>query len=281
MGRRRFDALVVLACRACALVGLGGVVWLLADVVRHGASRLSWSFLLEAPLDFGRAGGIGPILVSTAWILGVCLGCAVPLGLGAGLYLAEFASRAGWGPQLARRSLDVLAAVPSVVFGLFGAAFFCDLCGMGYSILAGGLTLACMVLPLAVRTTEEGLRGVGSELRLGGAALGLSRAAVLRRLLLPAALPALAVGLVLSIGRAMAETAALLFTSGYATRMPDSLADPGRALSVHVYDLALHVPGGEGAAYASALVLALFLLVIDAAAAWMAHRWLRSRWRPL
>jgi len=249
------------------------MAWLLWDVLEGGLERLSWSFLFGAPTDFGRAGGIAPVLVSTLWLLGICLALVVPLGLAAGIYLAEFTRGEGALPALARRSLDVLAAVPSIVFGLFGAAFFCDLCGLGYSLLAGGLTLACMVLPLAVRATEQGLRDVPDELRLASAALGLTRLSTLRRLLLPAALPALMVGLVLGIGRALAETAALLFTSGYATRMPDSVYDSGRSLSIHVYDLALNVPGGERSAYASGLVLAVMLLVIDAIAARIASRW--------
>ena len=145
--------------------------------------------------------------------------------------------------------------MPSIVFGLFGNAFFCVALGLGFSILSGGLTLACMILPLMIRATEEGLRAVPQELRLGAAALGLGPAAVFWRLLLPVALPGLAVGLVLGMGRALAETAALLFTSGYVDRMPTSLLDSGRALSIHVYDLAMNVAGGEPRAYATALIL--------------------------
>ena len=121
--------------------------------------------------------------------------------------LAEFTPTDSWFGGLVRRSLDVLAGVPSIVFGLFGNVFFCKVLGLGFSILSGGLTLACMVLPILIRSTEEGFRAVPNEYRLGAAALGFSRTTTLFQLLLPAAVPGLVVGLVLGIGRAIAETA--------------------------------------------------------------------------
>lgn len=252
--------------------------WILFDLLRHGLGVLSWEFLTTAPRDAGRAGGIATVLVSTLAILTVCLGVSVPVGLGSAAYLAELTRRDGFLPRMIRRSLDLLAAVPSIVFGLFGMVFFCQVLGLGFSILAGGLTLACMVLPILVRATEAGFRSAPDELRHGAAALGLSRATTLRHLLLPAAIPGVVVGLVLGIGRALAETAALLFTSGYVTRMPSSLFDSGRALSVHIYDLAMNVPGGEPHAYGSALVLLLLLVVINGMASWAAERWLGGDW---
>src|SRR5205823_6172239 len=168
-------------------------------------------------------------LVSTALILAVCLASSLPVGLGTAVLLAEFTPAGGAFGRLVRRSLDVLAGVPSIVFGLFGNAFFCQVLGLGFSILSGGLTLACMVLPILIRATEEGFRAVPREYRLGAAALGLSRTTTLLHLLLPAAVPGLLVGLVLGLGRAIAETAALIFTSGYVDRMPGSLLDSGRS----------------------------------------------------
>ncbi|MEM7585945.1 MAG: ABC transporter permease subunit, partial [Acidobacteriota bacterium] len=164
-------------------------LWLLADLLRHGAGQLSWAFLVEAPASAGRAGGIGPILHSTAWILAIALGVSLPIGLGTAILLTEVAPAEAAFGRLVRRSLDVLAGVPSIVFGLFGNALFCVALGLGFSILSGGLTLACMVLPILIRATEEGLRAVPEEYRLGGAALGLGRLTILTRLLLPAATP--------------------------------------------------------------------------------------------
>lgn len=252
-------------------------VWIVGDLLRHGLVHLSWSFLVDAPRDAGRAGGLGPIVASTLLILGICLSVSVPIGVGTAVLLAEFSRERPLFGRLVRRSLDVLAGVPSIVFGLFGNAFFSIYLGMGFSILSGGLTLGCMVLPILIRSAEEGLRSVPDSYRQAAAALGLSRAVTLAGILLPAAAPGVAIGVVLGVGRALAETAALLFTSGYVDRMPESLLDSGRALSVHIYDLAMNVPGGEGRAYAAALVLVGLLLGINVLTFWAADRWRHGR----
>jgi phosphate transport system permease protein len=274
---RRADRLATVAVWSVAFLVTGVFAWVLADVVWHGASRISWAFLTTPPRNAGRAGGIGPILVSTGLILAVCMTVSLPIGLGTAALLAEFTPREGVFGRLVRRSLDVLSGVPSIVFGLFGNAFFSQVLGLGFSILSGGLTLACMVLPILIRATEEGFRAVPNEYRLSAAALGLSRSSTFLHLLLPAAVPGLVVGLVLGLGRAIAETAALIFTSGYVDRMPESLMDSGRALSIHIFDLSMNVSGGDGNAYASALVLVVLLLLINGAASWLADRWLHRR----
>jgi len=260
-----------------AIVITGVFIALVGDLAWHGMPRLSWAFMTTAPSNAGRDGGIGPILVSTLLILLVCLAACVPIGLGTAVFLAEFSPAASVFGRLIRRSLDVLAGVPSIVFGLFGNAFFCQTLGLGFSIASGGLTLACMVLPILIRSTEEGFRAVPNDYRLSSAALGFTRGATLRHLLLPAAVPGLIVGTVLGIGRAVAETAALIFTSGYADRMPESLLDSGRALSLHIFDLSMNVAGGDANAYGASLTLVLLLLAINGAAAWMAERWLHRR----
>ena len=250
------------------LVG-GAFAWLLGDLIWHGAYRLDWSFLTSAPRNSGRAGGIGPILVSTLLIVTVAIAVAAPVGLATAVFLSEFTRRGGATERTIGLSLDVLAGVPSIVFGLFGNAFFSIWLGLGFSILSGGLTLACMALPILIRTAESGLRMVPDEWRHGAAALGLSRTTALWQILIPAAAPALLAGLMLGIGRAMAETAALVFTSGYVDRMPSSLFDSGRAISVHIYDLTMNVAGGDHSAYASALVLIVLLILINGLAIWL------------
>ena len=270
---------IVVYCVAALVTAV--FLWILSDIIWHGAGRLSWEFLTAAPENAGRRGGIGPIFVSTLLILGVCMAVSVPIGVGTAVLLAEFTSDESFFGRLVRRSLDVLAGVPSIVFGLFGNAFFCNRLGLGFSILSGGLTLACMVLPILIRSTEEGFRAVPAHYRLSAAALGFSRTTTLWQLLLPAAVPGLVVGLVLGIGRAIAETAALIFTSGYVDRMPESLLDSGRALSIHIFDLSMNVSGGDTNAYASALVLLVLLLLINGTAAWMAEHWLHRRITPL
>ena len=252
-------------------------LWLIIDLSWHGASHLSWEFLTSPPLDAGRQGGINSILISTGLIMLVCMTVALPIGLGAATFLAEFSSRGQHFALFIRRSLDVLAGVPSIVFGLFGNVFFSIILGMGFSILSGGLTLSCMVLPILIRTTEEGIRSLPREYRLSAAALGLSKTSTLVHLLIPAAVPSLVVGFILGLGRAMAETAALLFTSGYVDRMPESLLDSGRALSIHIYDLAMNVPGGDQAAAATALVLIGCLVVLNSLSSWASTHWARKR----
>ena len=269
--RRRADVLWTAGLWAVAVLVTAVFAGLLADLAWHGASRLSWDFLVSAPRNAGREGGLGPILVSTALILGVCMATSLPLGLGTAVLLAE--ADEGLFARIVRRSLDILAGIPSIVFGLFGNAFFCKVLGLGFSILSGGLTLACMVLPLLIRAAEEGIRSAPRELRLGAAALGLSRASTLRHLLLPAAVPGLMVGFILGLGRAIGETAALVFTSGYVDRLPESLLDSGRALTVHIYDLSMNVPGGDRSAYGAALVLVALLLILNSTAWALARRW--------
>ncbi len=276
---RSLDAFVTTAVWLGAGLIVAVFFWIVGDVFVHGVGGLSWSFLIDSPTHAGRGGGIGPIIVSTGLILTVCMAVSVPLGVGAGAWLAEFCPSTSLLGASVRRSLDMLAGVPSIVFGLFGNAFFCVYLGMGFSILSGGLTLACMVLPILIRSVEQGFGSVPGEHRRSAAALGMTRARTLAHVLLPAATPGLMAGLVLGIGRAMAETAALIFTSGYVDRMPQSLADSGRAMSVHIYDLSMNVAGGEPNAYTTALVLVASLLVINGATSAIGQRWLCGRSR--
>ena len=251
--------------------------WLISEVLVQGIGKISWNFLLDAPARSGREGGIYPIIVSTLLILATALIVVIPLGLGSAIWLAEFTKKSSKRVRSTRLILDVLAGVPSIVFGLFGYAFFCGFLGLGFSILSGGLTLACMMLPILIRTTEAGLTAVPNEWRRAGAALGVSRTTLLWQVLLPYASPAITAGLLLSIGRATAETAALIFTSGYVDRMPESLNDSGRALAVHIYDLSMNVVGGDTAAYGSALVLIVMVAIINLSASALSEFWLEKK----
>ncbi len=245
-----------------ALVVSLALGWVLWDVIYHGVGQWSWHYFTTAPSNAGRDGGIASILISTLLILGICLFTAVPLGLGCALFLSESFLGQGRSGRWVRTSLDATAAVPSIVFGLFGNAFFAHALGLGFSLWSGGLTLACMVLPLFIRSVEAALRAVPQEQRLAAAALDLSLFTRVISLFLPTAAPGIFAGFALSLGRAMAETAALLFTSGYVLRMPESLYDSGRSLAVHIFDLAMNVPGGEqraNAAGASLVAISLLL----------------------
>lgn len=257
-------ATVTLGAIAALIIGI--LLWILADIAYRGLSLVSWEFLTSEPERAGLSGGIAPMIVSTLLILAVALGFSIPISLATAVWLAERTRGSSVVGRLIRISLESLAAVPSIVFGLFGNAFFCVLLGMEYSILSGGLTLACMLLPIITRVSEEAIRAVPSEYQLASAAVGLSRTTTLVRITLPSASPALAAGVVLGIGRAVAETAALIFTAGYVARMPSSVFDSGRSLSVHIYDMAMNVSGGDSQAYATAAVLVGLLLIINATA---------------
>lgn len=257
-------ATVTLGAIAALIIGI--LLWILADIAYRGLSLVSWEFLTSEPERAGLSGGIAPMIVSTLLILAVALGFSIPISLATAVWLAEHTRGSSVVGRLIRISLESLAAVPSIVFGLFGNAFFCVLLGMEYSIFSGGLTLACMLLPIITRVSEEAIRAVPSEYQLASAAVGLSRTTTLVRITLPSASPALAAGVVLGIGRALAETAALIFTAGYVARMPSSVFDSGRSLSVHIYDMAMNVSGGDSQAYATAAVLVGLLLIINATA---------------
>jgi phosphate transport system permease protein len=274
------DRMVQWSIYAAAFLVSAVFLWILSDLVRGGIEHLSWSFLMDPPQNAGRGGGISSILVSTTLVLLVALVVALPLGWAAAVMLAEYVPARGHYSQTVRYSLQILASVPSIVFGLFGNVFFSIYLGLGFSILSGGLTLACMLLPILVSTAEAGLRAVPDTYRSSAVALGMSRVATLYHVLLPAAAPALVAGLLLGIGRAMAETAALLFTSGYVERMPGSLLDSGRTLAVHIFDLSMNVPGGDAPAHASALVLIVALLLINFIAIKLAAGWQRGKITP-
>ena len=271
------DRLFTLAIYTATLIVAAGFIWVLTDVFIKGAGHLSLSFLLSEPSDAGRTGGIMPILLSTLWILAVALLAAVPLGLCVAIWLSEFTQTETWLAQQVRFALDVLAGVPSIVYGLFGNAFFSIYMGLGLSIISGGLTLACMILPIFIRTTERGLSSITDDWRKGAAALGMTRACSVWHIILPAASPAITTGLILGIGRATSETAALIFTSGYVDRVPESLFDSGRSLAVHIYDLSMNIPGGDPAAYGSALVLIILIITLNTLAQGLSDQWLERR----
>lgn len=268
--RDRLFGVVMFSAAAMVMLTLA---WVLYDIVRQGVDMWSASYLLDEPANAGRSGGIAPILVATLAILAVALAVALPLGVATAVWLVEFS---GVQAGRVRLALDALAGVPSIVFGLFGSAFFGVFLGLGFSILSGGLTLACMVLPLLIRTTEAGLAALPNDWRRGGAALGMSRTSLVVHVLLPAAAPAIAAGTMLGVGRATAETAALIFTSGYVDRMPGSLFDSGRSLAVHIYDLSMNVAGGDRAAYAAAGVLVVLIVSINLLATALGERWSRQ-----
>ncbi len=246
-----------------ALVGLVFVL-LAGDVLVRGTAALHLGYLTEGVRDAGRAGGIAPVLVSTVLVVLVSTLISLPFAFAGAVLCSELLARRPGLSRAFRRSYDVMAAVPSVALGLVGWTVFSQALGLGFSLLAGCLTLALMMVPLMTVGFLVGLDSVPRALREECLSLGVTRWQALWRQVVPAARPALLAGLALAIGRATAETAALVLTSGISTRMPESLHDPGATLSVHLYHLSRNVPGGEGMAYSAALALLVINIALHA-----------------
>lgn len=239
--------------------------FLVFDVIVEGVPELSLGYLFERTQDNGRAGGIGPVMASTLLVtlLGVLL--SLPLAVGGAVACSELLlHHPGWS-RFARRSMEVVVSAPSVAVGLIGWTLFSTTFGLGFSLFSGALTLALMLAPLMGVAFLAGIEAVPHGLRRQSMALGVSRWTTFWSLVVPAARPALLAGLMLAVGRATAETAALILTSGISTRMPHDLFDPGATLAVHVYHLARNVPGGEPRAYAAALALIVVNVVVHLA----------------
>jgi phosphate transport system permease protein len=231
----------------CALLAL--------DVVLQGAPELTPEYLFARAGESGKTGGIGPVLLSTTAVVALSTLFALPLAGGGAILCGELLARRPTAARLVRRSFEVLVSAPSVAVGLIGWSLFGQALGLGFSLLSGALTLAVMLAPLMALAFLNGLEAVPQELRAQSLALGVSRWRTLVSLVVPAARPALLAGIMLAVGRAMAETAVLVLTSGVSVRWPEDVFDPGATLAVHVYQLARNVPGGEPRAYAAALAL--------------------------
>lgn len=245
---------------------------LVLDVLYRGLPSLTFNFLLNNPTNAGAQGGIYSIIVSTFWVLFVCFLVVIPVGIGSALYLSECLKVNSKKGQVIRLSLRILSSVPSIVFGLFGYAMFAIYFKMGFSILSGGLSLACMVLPLFILISEQAFQAVPSEYKKSSEALNISLGAYIAKILLPVSSPGVISALIISVGRALAETAVLIYTAGYVTREPSTLYDSGRVLSVHIYDLSMNVIGGQQNAATTAAFLLILLILLNILARRISHR---------
>lgn len=254
---------------------VGVLIFVIGFVLAGGFSHISWSFLTEPILDMGREGGILPAIVGTILMVIVAIGIAAPLGIASSIYLAEYTLE-GRVTQVIRFGINCLAGVPSIIFGLFGFILFVVILGFGWSILSGGLSLAAMILPTIIRTSEEALRSVPQSYRDVAASLGATRWQVVTRSVLPYALPGILTGVILGIGRSIEETAVVIFTAGSAVQMPRSFFDSARTMAVHFYILAREGISNENA-YATAAVLICTILVINITAYTLMHRLMRGK----
>lgn len=212
-----------------------------------------------------------PALINTITMTFLSLLIAVPLGIFSALYLVEYAKRGNKLVSVVRLTAETLAGIPSIVYGLFGFLLFVMTLGWGYSLLAGAFTLAIMILPVIMRTTEEALISVPDSFREGSYGLGAGKLRTVFRIILPCATPGILAGIILSIGRIVGETAALIYTAGTVAQIPDNLLGSGRTLSVHLY--ALWTEGlNTDQAYATAVVLLIIVIGLNTLSASIAKR---------
>ena len=227
-----------------ALVVVVPILVVVGTVLVKGISAVDWEFVSAMPRDGMKAGGIAPAIVGTLLLtVGTAL-AAVPIGVGAAIYLSEYA-KDSWLTRGVRLAIVNLAGIPSVVYGLFGLGLFVLFLGFGTSILAGCLTLAIMTLPVIISTSEEALRAVPLEFRTVSASLGGTRWQGIWRIVLPQALPGVITGVILGLLRAAGETAPILFTVAafFLPRYPGSVLDQTMALPYHLYVISTQVPG--------------------------------------
>ena len=269
------QALAVLLLGSATLLTVLVLLFVVAFVLIKGLPGVTWDFLSSAPKEMGKEGGILPTLVGTVLLPLLAIGIAMPLGVGTAIYLTEYTRETRMTRAL-RFGTDCLAGIPSIIFGLFGFIFFVVMLKMGWCLLSGALTLSIMVLPTIIRTSEEAIRAVPNAYREVSFSLGATRWETVMRVILPNALPGIVTGMILGVGRSIGETAAVIFTAGSSLRMPMTVFDSVRTMSVHFYLLAREGISNEKA-YATAAVLIISVLLINLVAYTMMHRFIAKR----
>ncbi|KPK68123.1 phosphate ABC transporter permease [candidate division WOR_3 bacterium SM23_60] len=246
--------------------------FIIVYVFKNGLGQLSIEFLTEKTRDMGKEGGILPSILGTLFVTVVAIIIATPFGVGSAVYLVEY-TRGGLMRRIISFGADCLAGVPSIIFGLFGFIFFVITLGLGWSVLSGGLTLAVMIIPTIIRTTEEAIKSVPRSYREISYSLGGGKLDTILKVVLPTALPGILTGVILGIGRAVGETAAVIFTAGSSLGIPTSVFSSTRTLAVHFYILAregISMPK----AYGTATVLIVIILAVNFVAYRLMHRFI-------
>ena len=241
------------------------IVYILIKGIPHLTPALfAWKYTSENV-------SLMPALINTLFMTALSLLIAVPVGIGAAVYLTEYAKRGNKLVVLVGMTAETLSGIPSIIYGLFGALFFVRYMGFGLSLLSGALTLSIMILPLIMRTTEEALRSVPDSYREGSFGLGAGKLRTVFRIVLPSAVPGILSGVILGIGRIVGESAALIFTAGTVAEPVSGVFDSARTLSVHMYAIS-----GEGLyidqTYATAVVLLVVVILINALSGGIAKR---------
>jgi phosphate transport system permease protein len=250
------------------------LVFIIFFILRKGLPAVNIDFLTKNPVDMGRGGGIFSTVMGTIVLTALAILIATPLGVGTAIYLTEYT----WENALTRVirfGAECLAGIPSIIFGLFGFILFVTKLGFGWSILSGGLTLAFMILPTIIRTSEEALKSVPAAFRQVSFSLGGTKWQTVTHVVLPSALPGIVTGIILSVGRSIGETAAVIFTAGSALRIPTSLFSSSRTMSVHFYILAregISMPK----AYGTAAILIIAILAVNIATYYLMNRFIKK-----
>ncbi len=258
-----------------ALSTIAVMILILFQILREGLPVLNLHFFLNSPKNMGREGGIFSTIIGTFALTGVAILVGAPLGVGTAIFLREY-TRESKISRIIRFGTDCLAGVPSIIFGLFGFVFFVIRLNMGWSILSGGLTLAAMILPTIISTSEESIRAIPPSYREVSYSLGGTKWQTITRVILPSALPGIFTGILLSVGRSIGETAAVILTAGSSLVMPTSLFSPIRTMAVHFYILAREGISKD-MAYGTGATLILLVLIINMIAQWLIDRYIRHR----
>ena len=271
-------------CIGGVTVVMGAVILMLAIIIGHilikGVPALSIEFLTTSPAPGGRGGGIYPAIIGSLELIAGTAVIALPLGVLTGIYLNEYAKDTRF-TSIIREAIDLLNGTPSIVFGMFGMVLFVTAMGFGYSLLAGWITLAFMILPVIIRTTEEALKSVPKDLREASRAMGATKWRTIYKVVLPAAMGGVVTGAILSIGRAAGETAPIILTAAVISQphLAGSILDPVMALPLHLYHLAMDLPGTTELQYGTATVLLIIVLVFFVAASLIrSHYSKKVRW---
>ncbi|EJG2254328.1 phosphate ABC transporter permease PstA, partial [Vibrio parahaemolyticus] len=257
-----------------AALTVGFLFWIIWYILSNGLQHVDWNFITDNYTRTGDEHGIFPMIVSTIYMVIASIAVAAPLGIMTAIYLTEYAKVGSRLVKVIRFCTESLAGIPSIIFGLFGMTFFVAILGLGFSILSGALTLSILILPVIIRTTEEALMAVPQTYREGSYGLGASKIYTIWRLILPSAMPGILTSVILSIGRVIGESAPVFLTAGMVARIPDSLLDSGRTLTVHLYKLTTELFTIEewNQAYGTATVLIVVVLLINMVTKLIARR---------
>lgn len=272
-GRDPLSVFLLVAVWGAALVTFMTLAFLLFYILWQGLPNITPDIFA---LEYNTKNvSLFPALLDTVIMVLLALAMATPLGVFATIYLVEYAKRGNKIVGAVRVTADTLAGIPSIVYGLFGMLFFVTYLKMGLSLLSGACTVAIMILPLIMRTTEEALQAVPDSFREGSYGLGAGKLRTVFRIVLPSAVPGILAGVILGIGRIVGETAALIYTSGTVAALPENILSSGRTLAVHMYVLA-----SEGLymkqAYATAVVLVIIVVLINAASSYIARKFMKG-----